>query len=244
MGKVDINLVIKLWDYLVNIAKKWEKKTYSDVSKDLKIWNPQLVWKILGDIQQYCLDNKRPALTSLIINSSTWLPWDWFFKKDLPFEQIWKEVYEYKWENNPFDKEKFNDNKNIDKWKIKESNKVEDILLEWFPEWEKVERIHKKYERNHKLVEKAKENYKSKNNWELPCEICNFNFKSEYWNKEFIEAHHKIPLSSINDNRETKIEDLAMLCANCHRMIHFYSKKGCIDFDNFKKIYKLNKKNK
>jgi hypothetical protein len=36
----------------------------------------------------------------------------------------------------------------------------------------------------------------------------------------FIEAHHRIPLRALTDQTETMIQDLAPLCANCHRMIH------------------------
>ena len=34
------------------------------------------------------------------------------------------------------------------------------------------------------------------------------------------EVHHKAPLSDVADEVETSLADLAMLCANCHRMIH------------------------
>lgn len=36
----------------------------------------------------------------------------------------------------------------------------------------------------------------------------------------YIEAHHKVPVSSLKDGDETKLSDLAALCANCHRVIH------------------------
>ncbi len=36
----------------------------------------------------------------------------------------------------------------------------------------------------------------------------------------FIEAHHETPLAERNIEEETRIEDLRMVCANCHRMLH------------------------
>jgi 5-methylcytosine-specific restriction protein A len=38
--------------------------------------------------------------------------------------------------------------------------------------------------------------------------------------KSYIECHHLIPLSNFQVNKDTKLEDLALLCSNCHRMIH------------------------
>jgi 5-methylcytosine-specific restriction protein A len=35
----------------------------------------------------------------------------------------------------------------------------------------------------------------------------------------FIECHHRLQLAD-GDERETKLADLALLCANGHRMIH------------------------
>ncbi|OCJ59490.1 hypothetical protein A6U94_21890 [Agrobacterium tumefaciens] len=54
------------------------------------------------------------------------------------------------------------------------------------------------------------------------CQVCGFNFGEIYGKhgQGFIEAHHVEPLSNRNESRATSIEDFAMLCANCHRMIH------------------------
>lgn len=38
--------------------------------------------------------------------------------------------------------------------------------------------------------------------------------------KGYIECHHLIPLSNFQVIKETKLDDLALLCSNCHRMIH------------------------
>jgi putative restriction endonuclease len=37
---------------------------------------------------------------------------------------------------------------------------------------------------------------------------------------ENIECHHSIPISQMDDNQKTKIQDIIMVCSNCHRMLH------------------------
>ncbi|MFE2605383.1 HNH endonuclease [Streptomyces mirabilis] len=55
----------------------------------------------------------------------------------------------------------------------------------------------------------------------LQCEVCSFNFADTYGSlgEDYIEVHHVTPLH-ISGTRETKLDDLACLCANCHRMCH------------------------
>jgi 5-methylcytosine-specific restriction protein A len=55
----------------------------------------------------------------------------------------------------------------------------------------------------------------------LRCEVCAFDFADAYGGlgKDYIEVHHITPLH-ISGTRETKLDDLACLCANCHRMCH------------------------
>jgi 5-methylcytosine-specific restriction enzyme A len=82
--------------------------------------------------------------------------------------------------------------------------------------------MHHRRERNGKLVEKAKSERMAKTG-KLCCEGCGFDFSKVYGLRGvgFIEAHHRIPLHEADvKGRNTKISDLALLCANCHRMIH------------------------
>lgn len=81
---------------------------------------------------------------------------------------------------------------------------------------------HKIYERNAKLINDAKNNFMNEHNGKLFCEICKFDFSDYYGEigKCFIEAHHKKPVSQMKAGDETKVEDLVMVCSNCHRMIH------------------------
>lgn len=56
----------------------------------------------------------------------------------------------------------------------------------------------------------------------LACEVCGFDAREKYpWLAlDFAEVHHTRPLSASTRTRKTRLEDLAILCANCHRMIH------------------------
>ncbi|TGB00990.1 HNH endonuclease [Streptomyces sp. MZ04] len=55
----------------------------------------------------------------------------------------------------------------------------------------------------------------------VQCEVCSFDFKRFYGalGDGYIEVHHTLPLH-ISGPTETRLDDLAFLCANCHRMCH------------------------
>jgi hypothetical protein len=55
----------------------------------------------------------------------------------------------------------------------------------------------------------------------LQCEACGFDYAERYGplGKGYIECHHKVALATA-DERETTLDDLALICASCHRMIH------------------------
>lgn len=82
-------------------------------------------------------------------------------------------------------------------------------------------KLHKVRERDRKIVE-AKKKKVLKEKGELKCEACDFDFEKTYGElgKGYIECHHIIPLSNFEVNKETKLDDLALLCSNCHKMIH------------------------
>jgi 5-methylcytosine-specific restriction endonuclease McrA len=77
-------------------------------------------------------------------------------------------------------------------------------------------------ERSRKLISQKKEQYKKLNGL-LRCEICGLSFAKIYpisLGEDFIEVHHKTPLSQIESVVRTTLDDLLLVCANCHRMIH------------------------
>lgn len=89
-----------------------------------------------------------------------------------------------------------------------------------FPEGKKVYANHVRYERNQGMIKLAKERFKSKNG-ALYCEACGFSFNI-YGNrgKDFIEAHHDIPVSQLGNYGVSNIDDIKMVCSNCHRILH------------------------
>lgn len=97
---------------------------------------------------------------------------------------------------------------------------------------------HFRRERNAKIV-REKKNQVLRATGSLKCEVCQFDFKKRYGalGEGFCEAHHKQPLSTLDlqTETETKLEDLAILCSNCHRMIH--KTKPIMSVTDFKKRY-------
>ncbi|MDD2649022.1 MAG: HNH endonuclease [Eubacteriales bacterium] len=76
-------------------------------------------------------------------------------------------------------------------------------------------------ERNRDLVKKVKALFLSAHG-KLYCEICDFSFTDTYGKigEGFIEAHHIVPISTAKENAAVKLEDMCLVCANCHRMLH------------------------
>jgi len=84
-----------------------------------------------------------------------------------------------------------------------------------------VYRMHRRYERDRKLRDK-KIASAAKADPRLPCEVCGFSFVGGYGavGSGFAEVHHVNPLHLAESPGQTRLSDLAVLCANCHRMAH------------------------
>ena len=96
-----------------------------------------------------------------------------------------------------------------------------------YREGRRVLRAHYRRERNRTLVKNAKAQFKETHG-RLFCEVCQFDFVEKYGapGEGFIEAHHEDPLGETEGETETKVEDLKMVCANCHRMLHKTDENG------------------
>jgi 5-methylcytosine-specific restriction enzyme A len=81
--------------------------------------------------------------------------------------------------------------------------------------------IHKRRERQPILIKKKKEEVKTQTGT-LRCEVCSFDFSASYGGhgEGFAECHHGRPVSAMAPGEKTKLSDLHIVCANCHRMIH------------------------
>lgn len=89
-----------------------------------------------------------------------------------------------------------------------------------FPEGEAYERRHLSRERNSELIRVVKENAAARG--PLVCQVCTFDFSRRYGviGQGYIEAHHVIPVSELGPGAQTRPEEIALVCANCHRMLH------------------------
>lgn len=124
---------------------------------------------------------------------------------------------------------------------IQSKENIENVILEEddelsFPEGKEIYRLHKSKERNTELIKIVKLNRLQKDK-DLSCEVCNFSFSKQYGElgEGFIEAHHLFPISQLTEETETKISDIALVCSNCHRMLH--RKRPWITIEGLKNIY-------
>lgn len=89
------------------------------------------------------------------------------------------------------------------------------------PEGTIVTRLHSYRERNRAIVQEKKKDA-LKRFGALACEVCSLDFEKAYGERGagFIECHHEKPVTDLVPGEKTKLEDLRLVCSNCHRMIH------------------------
>jgi 5-methylcytosine-specific restriction endonuclease McrA len=116
---------------------------------------------------------------------------------------------------------------------------AEDEQHEVYPQQENRKLVvsHLKRERSRLLATERKilDNYQ--------CQVCGLRFEEVYGTlgQGYAEAHHLIPLSQLQDNVKTSIDDLRTVCANCHRMLHRMSGTRN-DINKLKAIYRKHAK--
>lgn len=81
--------------------------------------------------------------------------------------------------------------------------------------------VHLRRERDPRLSHRKKTAFR-RTHGRLFCEACGFDFERIYGPRGagFIECHHVTPLREYSRSKLTRLEDLALLCANCHRIVH------------------------
>jgi len=103
----------------------------------------------------------------------------------------------------------------------KEFEREKSVSEDEFPEGRILERIHKYKERSSKASQEKKAKV-LKEKGKLECEVCGFDYLEVYGELGygFAESHHIVPVSQLVAGQKTKLGDLAIVCANCHRMLH------------------------
>jgi 5-methylcytosine-specific restriction enzyme A len=97
-------------------------------------------------------------------------------------------------------------------------------------------RLHSRIERNPAAAKTAKQHHG------LRCQVCDVSFAEKYGplGEGFIEAHHLRPISLLEEGKPVSYDvatDFAVLCANCHRMIHRTADPS--DIEGFRALFQV-----
>jgi hypothetical protein len=105
-----------------------------------------------------------------------------------------------------------------------------------FPEGAARYRLHRSYERSSVLIAEVKRARKATG--KFTCDVCDFDFADWYGEigEGFIEAHHCIPVSKLGKDGSTNPRDIALVCSNCHRMLH--RRRPWLQIHELKKLLK------
>lgn len=102
-----------------------------------------------------------------------------------------------------------------------------------------------KFERSSFARKKCLEYYQNR----IVCQVCGFDFDKQYGKREngipYIEIHHIQPLAARAQKegcyKVDYTKDLIPLCANCHRMIHYFGNEP-LHPSVLKKLFETNQK--
>ena len=102
-------------------------------------------------------------------------------------------------------------------------------------------RLHVYKERDRGFVRQVREHYRLQGDGRLICQACGRVPVETYGpaGESCMEAHHKVPIEQLQPDSVTRLEDMAMLCASCHRVVH--SEKPCLEVDKVKELIEENR---
>ncbi len=131
-------------------------------------------------------------------------------------------------ENSIFYPSKHEDNKDLNKFLVQLNAEINgntenylsapDLSVEyWDLEGGTQLKRHITKERSRKLIRDFKAQLAN-----YSCSICGFSFEEKYGpiGRDFIEAHHTIPIATLSEKTRMLAKDLIAVCSNCHRMLH------------------------
>lgn len=96
-------------------------------------------------------------------------------------------------------------------------------------------RIHSYRERDRSFVAKVKKHRRKLG--KIMCEACGLDPLATYGidGERCIEAHHRIPIQELQPDSITREDDIALICASCHRIVH--SRYPCLTIDELKALF-------
>lgn len=65
--------------------------------------------------------------------------------------------------------------------------------------------------------------------------VCDMDFYEEY-GVQYIEAHHKTPISTYSSMHTVSVSDFSLLCPNCHKAVHIFMSKDDLQYNEIKEI--------
>jgi len=97
---------------------------------------------------------------------------------------------------------------------------VDELEAAEYAEGRYLYRIHRTRERSQSLVARKKQQAWTEGR--LFCEVCGLNPLDLYGEEgsRALECHHVIPLNALTSGTKTRLSDLALVCASCHRVLH------------------------
>jgi len=128
---------------------------------------------------------------------------------------------------------------------------VRKLAGEDFRKFEKSAKVSIKLDATEGQIYKKEANFRRRNgaliqakksNSDYRCEVCGFNFEKAYGSlgHDYIIAHHIEPLSGRTRPSITTLNDIALLCANCHAMVHIINPP--LSLDKLQKLLRLKSK--
>ena len=100
-------------------------------------------------------------------------------------------------------------------------------------------RIHVYKERDQNFARQVREYHLSHSGGVLACESCAFVPRQTYGvaGNRCIELHHKVPIAELQPDSVTTIDDMALVCASCHRVVH--SRTPCYTIEEMRTMIAL-----
>lgn len=101
-------------------------------------------------------------------------------------------------------------------------------------------RMHAYRERDRAFARRVRDHYRRQHGGKLHCEACGVVPLDVYGDagERCMEAHHKVPIEELQPDSVTLVQEMAMVCASCHRIIH--SQKPCLTIDEVRDLLRRN----